>query len=88
MPCILPITVQNLSRHGRANRCRQRQGGRRGQGCSKAAALAGCRHLSGVTFQGFNRCDGVPAKDLNDLCLLSADDYEARREFIENLMFF
>jgi hypothetical protein len=30
----------------------------------------------------------VPAKDLNDLCRLSADDYEARREFIENLMFF
>jgi hypothetical protein len=46
------------------------------------------RRGDGATFDGFTRCDGVPVKDLNDLSLLSADDYEAHREFIENLMFF
>ena len=62
--------------------------GEEGKDVRKQQLLPVAGHLSGVTFQGFNRCDGVPVKDLNDLCLLSPDDYEARREFIENLMFF
>ena len=62
--------------------------GEEGKDVRKQQLLPVAGHLSGVTFQGLNRCDGVPAKDLNDLCLLSPDDYEARQEFIENLMFF
>ena len=62
--------------------------GEEGKDVRKQQLLPVASHVSGVTFRGFKRCDGVPAKDLNDLCLLSPDDYEARREFIENLMFF
>jgi hypothetical protein len=45
-------------------------------------------HVDGVGFKGFVRCDGKPVKDLNDLCLVSPDCFEARRAFIEGIMSF
>ena len=59
-----------------------------GKDVRKQQLLPVAGHLDGATFDGFKRRDGAPIKDLNDLCLLGSDDYEARREFIENLMFF
>jgi hypothetical protein len=45
-------------------------------------------HVDGVNFKGFVRWDGEPVKDLNDLCLVSPDCFEARRAFIEGIMSF
>jgi hypothetical protein len=62
--------------------------GEHGKDVRKQQLLPVAGHLSGVTFRGLKRCDGAPVKDLNDLCLLSSNDYEAHREFVEKLMFF
>lgn len=41
-------------------------------------------HIDAVAFDGIRRCDGQPAKDLNDVCSVDPDDFEQHR-FLWNL---
>ena len=42
--------------------------------------------VDGFDFSGLIRWDGQPIVDLNDLCLINADQWEANREMIEGVI--
>ena len=44
--------------------------------------------VDGFDFSGLIRSDGQPVGDLNDFCLIDADQWEANREMIEGVIQF
>jgi hypothetical protein len=44
--------------------------------------------VDGYSFSGFIRSDGLPVKDLNDFALIDPDQWEAKREAIEEAFSF
>ena len=62
--------------------------GERGLGAGETVVVDLGAKVDGYSFSGFIRSEGLPVKDLNDFALIDPDQWEAKREAIEEAFSF